>query len=439
MEPVALYSDESERICIAGPLYDSKRIDEIIGLITPGDFYREGHRQLWQGLCFLHSTGKEIDAATLYTEATKHQGWTGDLNQICAIIDQEGWKSSAIVQHAKMVRDYALLRGLQRAVYDVNEGLGKVHPSEAAEVADRLDAAVLAIRQRQMLDDGPQLIRNVLIGTMGSLEDRCRNQTNGAMVKTGLQGLDQIIGGVMRKKVCYIGGRPSMGKSALLQTILLNMGNAGVSCALFSTEDDRETWTIRALSAWSGISAFNLTVGKYHESDFDLIFDAANRLSMLPVAIDDVAGLSPEILRARVRQLKRQHGTKVVGVDYIQQMRPPAGRRYGSDAEAIAATSRALVSIAKELDVALIVAAQLNRENTKRGDKRPTLADFKGSGEIEQDAWQVIFPHREMMFDKDADPSKAELIVAKNKNGGLGTAFACWNGPTVSFCDGDGR
>ena len=194
-------------------------------------------------------------------------------------------------------------------------------------------------------------------------------------------------------------------------------------------------WTMRAMASESGTSVGDIQHGQLSDGDMSLVFNAADDLSRMPVYLDDATKISPEIIRAKVRQLKRRVDIQVVAVDYLTLMQPPGGRKYGSQEERIGATSQALAAIAKELDVALILAVQLNRECEKRPDKKPIKSDIRDSGSVEQDAYQIIFVHRDSVYDPEKPAEFADIIVAKHKNGACGSVKMRWHGPSCSFHD----
>lgn len=257
-------------------------------------------------------------------------------------------------------------------------------------------------------------------------------------VGTGLIDLDGILGGLAKSDLCIVGARPSMGKTVLGVNISVNAAKAGHPTAFFSLEMSGEQLAMRFLAGETGISTDAMRRGSLDVNDFERLSRSTERTREIPLYIEDKPALMVSEIRAIAEQIKRQHGLELIVVDYLGLARPDKQRE--SRVVDITEVSAGLKAIAKSLDVPVVCLAQLSRQVEQRDDKRPMLSDLRDSGAIEQDADQVIFIYREEYYLGRTEPDiqdprraewerkmqashgVAELIVAKNRHGRIGTA-----------------
>lgn len=283
-------------------------------------------------------------------------------------------------------------------------------------------------------------------------------------VASGLAVLDQVLGGLRAGEVSIVAARPSMGKTALATTIAAKVAAGGTAVAFFSLEMPGQAIAARLLGDGAGISAHRLQRGWIAAADFDgPLWAARETVRNLPLFIDDTAALSVSALRTRARRLKRQQDLGLVVVDYLQLMQPPTGKRSENRVQEVSEITRGLKALAKDLDVPVLALSQLSRQVEQREDKRPQLADLRESGSIEQDADLVMFIYREEYYLARAEPSprageldgtfeqrraswqarldkvqgRAEVIVAKNRNGPLATVNLAFDASLTRFRDPD--
>jgi replicative DNA helicase len=245
-------------------------------------------------------------------------------------------------------------------------------------------------------------------------------------LKTGLNDLDKIIA-IQKQELIVVAARPGLGKTALLCTILLNAADNGKRGLLFSVEMSGVSITQRFISQLSGISAFRIMNGNIREDEQEKYQQAADGLSGLPIVICDL----PAIRIGQIRSESRKHKADFIALDYIQLAN--ADQKNDRRDLDIGEVTRGLKALAKELDIPILAAAQLNRAVEGRGEKKPVLSDLRESGNIEQDADQVIFIYQK----SEIDPR--ELIIAKHRNGPTGTVISYFNQETMRFSDGTTR
>jgi replicative DNA helicase len=296
-----------------------------------------------------------------------------------------------------------------------------------------------------------------------------------AGVASGLHDLDRLLGGFHPSDLIILAARPSMGKTALATNIAYNVAAAARTekdaegnpielrqpVAFFSLEMSAEQLASRIIAERTGVRSDSMRRGDIHDEEFDAIFEASRQLFELPLFVDDTPALSVSQVRTRARRLKRQHGLSMVVVDYLQLMQPPPGRRVDNRVQEVSEITRGLKALAKDLDVPVIALSQLSRAVEQREDKRPQLADLRESGSIEQDADVVMFIYREQYYAERAEPSqrdgeddnkfherlerwkerceraygKAEIIIAKQRHGPIGSREFAFDGDTTRFSD----
>ncbi len=267
------------------------------------------------------------------------------------------------------------------------------------------------------------------------LVEMAESSEPGVTVPTGFFGLDEMLdGGLLGGWLVILAARPSMGKTAFVGNITLNAAAGGDGCLIFSMEQKRGELAQRFLASLSGVDASLLKAKNQHHQTADdkaRLCRAQNKLAGYPIRVKDKAGLRMGQIATEARLRKRRDAFSVIVVDYLQLIEPD-DRRIPREQQ-VATISRQLKLLAKDLDVPVICLAQLNRAVEARENKRPRLSDLRESGAIEQDADVVMFLDRPPVYDPEAEPSEAYVIVGKNRHGKTGDAKLHWDGPTVSF------
>jgi replicative DNA helicase len=427
------HSLEAE-VCVLGSMIlESATIDIIVQITRSEDFFRPGHRIIFDVICRMHNSGKPIDLVTLNEELERASlldrvGGTDRLVELA-----EGVPSTANAEYyARIVRDKALLRTLiannQQITQDAYES-----QEEPAEILDRAEHRIFEISSRQIGDHAVS-IENLLQQTFETLSNADGSMVTG--VATGYFKLDELTAGFQRSEMIVIAARPSIGKTALACNIAEYMAvEDGNAVLMFSLEMSKEQLAQRFLCARARYSSARLRRGNISAEDWTRLQMAAGDLEKAAIFIDDSAELNILQLRAKARRMKAGHDIKCIFVDYLQLMAPMG--RTESRQQQIAEISRGIKALARELDIPVVVLSQLNRGPEDREGHRPRMSDLRESGAIEQDADVVILLHREDYYhrgEQDYEPNNVtETIIAKQRNGPIDTVRLTFLADCIRF------
>jgi replicative DNA helicase len=390
--------------------------------LRPEDFYRDAHGLIYQAMLDLNVIGEPVDALTL----VEHLKQTGRLEEVGGRAAVEMLAGSVpavgnVRQYARIVRENAMLRQLLHTAYEIQ---AKVHSHEAPprELVDMAERAILEVAQEDSRKDF-RSIEQLLDSELDKLQRLSLEGTAITGTPSGFEDLDTITGGFQPGNLIILAARPSMGKSSLMSNFAENAAlGSQRAVALFSLEMSEGELAQRFIASQASIKGDDLRKGKVPQARWSKILAASNRLAESPLYVDDSSDLSVLDVRAKSRRLAQQHadGLGLILIDYLQLMR--ASGHVENRVEQIGQISRGLKTLARELDVPVIALSQLNRGVEQRTDKRPVLSDLRESGAIEQDADLVMFIYRDEYYDKESEREGiADLIIAKHRNGGLGT------------------
>lgn len=420
---------EAERSILGAILLDNFAYTQAASSLKPDDFSLESHRRIYQRMMDLQESGRAIDLITLSEELSRYKEVesVGGIAYLSSLTD--GLPHRANIEHyVAIVRDKAMLRGV------INAAQGAIaqaleQQDTGVDVLGSLEGELFRLSESRAGRDfvGIRQIVKESFGSIDALYERGQRVTG---LETHFVDLDDRTSGLQKSDLVILAARPSMGKTSLA----MNMAeNAAVKdkkiVAMFSLEMSRESLLLRLLCSQARVDAHKLRTGFLSREDYNKLVEGLGRLADAPIFIDDTPGINVSEMRAKCRRLQhQQQGLDLVIVDYLQLMSgtPMAGgRKYENRTQEVSAISRGLKMLAKELQVPVIALSQLSRapETRGTGDHRPQLSDLRESGSIEQDADLVMFIFREEVYVKD-DPSLegiAELIIAKQRNGPIGT------------------
>jgi len=412
---------EAEQAILGGILINNDAMNQIVDILVPDDFYREAHVVLFDGMTQLYQKGEPIDIITLSEILTKKKtlekaGGTDYL----ALLVQAVTTSAGIVYHAEIVRDLSVRRRLISQCSILSE-LCFQNQESTAELLEKAEQSIYDIAEDQ-IREGFQSLKQVIDGSFKKLESAAQFEGYVTGVPTGFERFDLLTAGLQPSDLIVVAGRPSMGKTALA----LNIGyhaarKTGKGVAVFSLEMSRQQLGIRLLGMDAGINATKLRTGSLRSDDWPRLTESADRLSELPIFIDDSSAISVLEMKAKCRRLKKRADLGLVIVDYMQliQGRTSAESRQLEMSE----ISRSLKGLAKDLNVPVIALSQLNRKVEDRPNKKPQLADLRESGAIEQDADVIAFIYRDEIYNPNSEENKniAEIIIGKQRNGPTGS------------------
>ena len=422
---------DAERSVLGAVLLDNEAFNTAIAIITPEAFFRDAHRRIFERMVQLTERRSAIDFVTLREELGK----AGELEEVggagylASLVDGVP-RATNVEYYARIVREKAILRSL---IYAANQIVGNAYEADqdADLILDDAESAIFAVAEDRV-KAGFVPMRQLVQESFPKIEKLFEHQSYITGVGTHLPDLDKMTRGFQPGDLVIVAARPSMGKTSLVLNVcqhvathaapygLQRQGVAGV----FSLEMSKEQLFMRMLASEAKIDSFRLLSGQIGQREYGQITHAMETLAEAQLFVDDSAGIGVLEMRAKARRLQAEHGLDILAVDYVQLM-TGRGRAENRTLE-LAAISRSLKGLAKELNVPIIVLSQLSRAPEARSDKRPMLSDLRESGALEQDADVVIMIYREEMYKADRSvPAEtdgiAELILSKQRNGPTGT------------------
>jgi len=424
---------EAEQAVLGSILIDSRCVADIVGVVSPEDFYLKQNRQIFETIYTMFNFSQTIDPVTVLNKM-KELGVYQDNSRDYILQLMEITPTAAnAARYAGIVREKAMLRGLAQAATDISE---TVH-SEVGTAAEMLESAekkIYALRKGER-NDSLEHIGTVLHKVFDRLTELSQSDSLIPGLSTGLRDLDTKINGLNKSDLLLVAARPAMGKSAFALNIAVNVAKKyNKTVAIFNLEMSREQLAMRLLASESFIDMQKLATGKLNEDEWGKLCMASASLSQTDIRIDDNPSVTVADINAKCRRLDN---LGLVVIDYLQLMQ---GSGYSKNSEnrvtVVGEISRSLKIMAKELNVPVVCLSQLSRAVESRTDKRPILSDLRESGAIEQDADSVMFLYRDEYYNENTeDKGLAECIVAKNRHGETGTVKLQWFGPYQTFSD----
>lgn len=383
------------------------------------DFQVESNRIIWSQMENLIRDGKPVDLVTLPFE---NKVYLTELMECVPSAENIEHYANLCIANSKRSELRSKLSAISDRVEDFEE--------DVDDIITDAEAQILSIRRAS--DSGSIKKADQLAAEVYKLiEERADEKGTPTGHPTGILSLDQLVGGLSNTDLIIVAGRPAMGKSAFALGLADSIASNGHPTLVFSLEMSSPQLMIRLMSQKSGINAHTLSMGRLSTEEWTKLAKSSGELGEMPLYIDDSACLSLSKIGAISRRFKHEH--KALGcviVDYLQLVQPDKG---GNREQEVAQMSRLGKLLAKELECPFILLSQLNRGCEMRDDKRPRLSDLRESGAIEQDADEVYFVYRECVYDEDADPFAAEIIVAKNRDGPIGRVECTFNAATTRF------
>ena len=414
---------EAERSILGAILLDNLAYNEAAEHLKAEDFSLDSHRRVFTRMVDLAESSRPIDMITLIEELDRRKELEaiGDVGYISGLVDGVPDRPS-IEHYIKIVRDKALLRGL---IHAANAAIARASDQSdpAEEILNDAEAAIFQLSEKR-IGRGFMGIQEIVKESFGSVDALLQRGQRITGLATHYTDLDEMTSGFQRSDLIIIAARPSMGKTAFAMNIAENASIEDQKVVgMFSLEMSREALLLRLLCSRARVDSHKMRTGSLWRDDMTKVVHAMEQLAHAPIFIDDTPGISLSEMRAKARRLQQSQGKlDLLIVDYLQLM-SGGSKRYENRTQEVSAISRGLKALAKELTVPVIALSQLSRAPESRGgDHRPQLSDLRESGSIEQDADVVAFIFREEVYKQD-DPDlqgKAELIIAKQRNGPTG-------------------
>jgi replicative DNA helicase len=416
-------SHRAECAILGTILLDNHAYNDAAEHLHPDDFSLDAHRRIYSRMVDLAESSRPIDIITLIDELEqkKELQAIGDIGYVSGLLDGVPDRPS-IEHYVKIVRDKAILRGL---IHVANAAIAKA--SEQADPADEIlneaEAAVFQLSEKR-IGKGFQGIQEIVRNSFGSVDALLQRGQRITGLATHYTDLDEMTSGLQKSELAILAARPSMGKTSFAMNIAENAAiDDGKVVGMFSLEMSSEALLQRLLCSRAIVDAHKMRTGSLWRDDMQKVVKAMEELAHAQLYIDDSPGLSVSEMRAKARRLKQSQGRlDLLVVDYLQLM-SGGSKRFENRTQEVSAISRGLKALAKELEVPVLALSQLSRAPESRGgDHRPQLSDLRESGSIEQDADLVMFIFREEIYKQD-DPElkgRAEIIIAKQRNGPIG-------------------
>lgn len=415
---------DAEASLLGSLIIDSNAFIKIADSLAPEDFFDQQHRLIFGAMRALHDKRSPIDILTL-SEQLKSSDQLDRVGGASYLTELTNFVPTAahVEKYAEIVADKAIRRRLINVSKDINT-IGFDENKSLQELIEEAESRLFEVSQQHVKQDITSL-ESILGDSFDRLDDLHRNKGGLRGIPTGLKDLDRSLAGLQRSDLIVIAGRPSMGKTALMLNMALNIATKAKYGAvlLFSLEMSKEQLVDRLLAAEASVDAWKLRTGEgLNDEDFERISAAMGELAEAPIFIDDTSGITVSDLRTKARRLHHQHPLACIIVDYLQLM--SGGSRFSQTAnrvQEISEISRNLKILARELNVPVLAASQLSRSVESRSPQIPQLADLRESGSIEQDADIVIFLYREEYYNPDSDrPNVTDLYIKKHRNGPTG-------------------
>ena len=431
-------NNEAERAVIGSMLMSRDAITTATDKLKSSDFYNKQYGIMFDTIVAMHDSGEipdeSVDIVTLQNHL-RQKDFPEEMLSLDALRDILYTVSSSvnIGQYAQIVYEKSMMRRLIK----INEELSSLcyaGQTPLDDILSQTEKDVFSFLQTRSAGDGMP-INDVMMEVIENIEKASKNNSTVTGIPTGFLDLDYMTSGLQNSDLILIAARPSMGKTAFVLNVAQHVAvRKHYSVAVFSLEMSSAQLGNRLLAMESGVDAQKLRNGNLTDTDWYDIVEATNRIAKAPLVIDDTPGITVGELRSKCRKYKLEKNLQLIIIDYLQLM-SGSGRSSESRQQEISEISRSLKALARELKVPVIALSQLSRACESRNDHRPMLSDLRESGAIEQDADIVMFLYRDAYYNPDSDPGLAEVIVAKQRNGPIGTVRLAWLSDRTKFAN----
>lgn len=425
LKRVMPHSIEAEQSVIGAMIMDRDAVTVASEMLSVEDFYQKQYGILFESMTELYSEGKPIDLITLQNRL-KEKDVPPEVSSLEFVRDMITTvpTSANVKYYAEIVSEKAMLRRLIK----VNEEIAAACYAGKERVEDIMEDTekkIFQVLQRKSNDEFVP-IKEVVLNALDKIEAASRAKGSVTGLATGFIDLDYKTSGMQPSDLILIAARPSMGKTAFVLNIAEYMAfRSNLTVAIFSLEMSKEQLVNRLFALESRVDAQVLRNGNLSDNDWTSLIEAAGTIGRSNLIIDDTPGISVAELRSKCRKFKLEHNLGIIMIDYLQLMQ--GSKRSESRQQEISEISRSLKEIARELQVPVIALSQLSRAVEQRPDHRPMLSDLRESGAIEQDADVVMFLYRDDYYNHDTEKKDvAEVIIAKQRNGPIGTVELAW-------------
>ncbi|MFA6066005.1 MAG: replicative DNA helicase [Candidatus Babeliaceae bacterium] len=430
------FNNDAERAVLGSLLLNDAHIGVVAELLVPHDFYSPAHQYIFEAFIALVRSSKRVDIITVQDELIKRDL----LNEIGGLVyllslQEDIAVIGMIEQHAQIIKEKSVLRELIGSAMHIITRCYSQDEREVEAVLDEAEKTILQISQKRTQQSFVQLTiwLKKTFQHLSEIKSHSRGITG---IPSGYKKLDEMTSGFQKGDLIVLAARPSMGKTGLALNIAQHAAQNGMTVGFFSLEMGGEQLMLRLLSTQSRVNHQNIRNATINSDEWLELTRVAGYLAELKLFIDDSAMQSIMDIRAKARKLKVEHNLQFLVIDYLQLIH--SHNRHENRHQEVSEISRSLKALAKELGIPIVALSQLSRAVDGRFDKRPLLSDLRESGAIEQDADLIMFLYRDVVYNPDVEnPSLAELIIGKQRNGPTGTVFLNFQRELTLFEDFD--
>lgn len=426
-------SIEAEQSVIGAMIIDKSAIAQVFEKLNEDDFYRDGHKVIYKAIREMYAKDMAVDLVTIleYLKTTDMLDKAGGVTYISELSSSVPTTAN-LSSYIKIVEEKSTLRKLIKASTSIIEESYN-SGGDVEKVIDLAQKKVFDIAEKKDSKEY-EALSDVL--ERGFLEiEKFNNRGAITGVGSGIKDLDAKTSGFQKGDMVLIAARPSMGKTTFSLNIAENAAlKEGKSVVIFSLEMSKEQLAYKLLCSQANVDMLKLRTGNLEDDDWERIARATGPLANAKIYIDDTAGISVMDMRSKCRKIKMEHGIDMILIDYLQLMSGSAGS--DNRQQEVSEISRSIKALAKEMECPVIALSQLSRAPEQRADHRPMLSDLRESGSIEQDADVVMFLYRDEYYNKETEEKGiGECIIAKQRNGPVGTVKMAWIGAHSKFAD----
>ena len=427
------HSIEAEKSVIGAMLMDKGAVTAAMDILDKEDFYTSQYAIMFESMVELFNEGKPVDLVVLQ-DRLKEKNIPPEVAGIDFVRDilVSVPTSANIKAYASIVHEKAVLRRLIRVSENIAADCYAGKESMEYILAEAEKNMFKVLQSRGSTDIKP--IEKVAENVLNRIEQASRTKESVTGIPTGFIDLDYKTSGFQPSDLVLIAARPSMGKTAFVLNVVEHVAmKKNMPCMIFSLEMSAEQLVQRMLAMETGIDSQKLRIGNLNDNDWDQLIRGVVQVGSSKIMIDDTPGISITELRSKCRKIKLEKGLDIVIIDYLQLM-SGSGKSSENRQQEISEISRNLKALARELKAPVVALSQLSRACETRTEHRPMLSDLRESGAIEQDADIVMFLYREDYYKKDTENiNEAEVIIAKQRNGPIGTVKLVWKPETTKF------
>ncbi len=435
LKRVLPHSIEAEQSLIGSMLMDRDAILSASEILTADDFYQNQNAVMFETILELFNEGRAVDLVTLQDRLREKDvpPEVSSLDFVRDLITMVPTSTNA-GEYAAIVKEKSVLRQLIKTTEEIaNECYQANRPLE--EILQETEKRVFDLLQTRGASEFTP-IHDIALEVLEKIEEAAKNPGAVTGIPTGFIDLDYKTSGLQPSDFVLIAARPSMGKTAFVLNLIENVAiRKGMPCMIFSLEMSKEQLVNRLISMESNVDAQKMRNGTLNDEEWDAVIEALGTVSRANLIIDDTPGITVAEVRSKCRKAKLEHGLSLIVIDYLQLM-SGSGRSNDNRQQEISEISRSLKALAREMNAPVVTLSQLSRACEARADHRPLLSDLRESGAIEQDADLVMFLYRDDYYNRDSDrPNIAEVNIAKQRNGPIGTIELLWRPEVTKFAN----